>query len=54
MGFENHHSYVNEAYGDEGPEVWYGAWNLPRLVELKQQWDPENQFGPGMPIPLSL
>ncbi|GFF58651.1 6-hydroxy-D-nicotine oxidase [Aspergillus udagawae] len=54
MGFENHHSYVNEAYGDEGPEVWYGAWNLPRLVELKQQWDPKNQFGPGMPIPLSL
>ncbi|EAW08664.1 FAD-binding oxidoreductase [Aspergillus clavatus NRRL 1] len=54
MGFENQHAYVNEAYGDEGPEVWFGAHNLPRLVALKQKWDPKNQFGAGMPIPLSL
>ncbi|RDW92974.1 FAD-binding oxidoreductase [Aspergillus mulundensis] len=54
MGFEHRHAYVNEAYGDEGPEVWYGAHNLPRLVALKQQWDPEGRFGAGMPIPLTL
>ncbi|KAL4904273.1 hypothetical protein BDW74DRAFT_178854 [Aspergillus multicolor] len=54
MGFEQRHAYVNEAFGDEGPEVWYGAHNLPRLVALKQQWDPEAKFGPGMPIPLTL
>jgi hypothetical protein len=54
MGFENHHSYVNEAYGDEGPSVWYGEHNLPRLVAAKQKWDPKNHFGPGMPVPLSL
>jgi FAD/FMN-containing dehydrogenase len=54
MGFEHQHAYVNEAYGDEGPEVWFGAHNLPRLVALKQRWDPKGQFGAGMPIPLSL
>ncbi|KAJ5150178.1 hypothetical protein N7448_001756 [Penicillium atrosanguineum] len=54
MGFENHHSYVNEAFGDEGPKVWYGEHNLPRLVAAKQKWDPSNQFGAGMPVPLSL
>nr|ADY16695.1 TqaG [Penicillium aethiopicum] len=54
MGFENHHSYVNEAYGDEGPKVWYGEHNLPRLVAAKQKWDPSSQFGAGMPVPLSL
>ncbi|PKX89314.1 FAD-binding oxidoreductase [Aspergillus novofumigatus IBT 16806] len=53
-GFKEQHTYVNFAYGDEGPEVWYGAHNLPRLVELKQKWDPTNQFGPGAPVPLSL
>ncbi|KAH1604126.1 hypothetical protein KXV73_000463 [Aspergillus fumigatus] len=54
MGFDTLHVYVNEALGDEGPASWYGEENLPRLVALKQQWDPENKFGAGAPIPLSL
>lgn len=54
LGYEQRRAYVNEAFGDEGPAVWYGAHNLPRLVALKQQWDPEGRFGAGMPIPLSL
>jgi hypothetical protein len=33
--------------------VWYGEHNLPRLVAAKQKWDPTDQFGPGMPVPLS-
>jgi len=54
MGFDTMHVYLNQAIGDEGPAAWYGADNLPRLVALKQQWDPESQFGAGMPVPLSL
>ncbi|RHZ49215.1 FAD-dependent monooxygenase fmqD [Aspergillus thermomutatus] len=54
MGFDTLRVYVNEALGDEGPAAWYGQHNLPRLVALKQRWDPNNQFGAGAPIPLSL
>lgn len=54
MGFETFHVYLNHAVGDEGPEAWYGAHNLPRLVALKRQWDPENKFGFTCPVPLSL
>jgi hypothetical protein len=54
MGFDTMHVYLNHAFGDEGPVSWYGAHNLPRLVALKQQWDPDNKFGAGCPVPLSL
>jgi hypothetical protein len=50
-GFDSLQTYVNYAHGDEGPEVWYGKDNLPKLVQLKRQWDPEGKFGPGNPIP---
>ncbi|KAL8990177.1 MAG: hypothetical protein Q9169_008190 [Polycauliona sp. 2 TL-2023] len=53
-GFKNLTTYINYAFGDEGPEVWYGKQNLPRLVRLKNRWDPSNRFGAGNPIPLSL
>jgi hypothetical protein len=53
-GFGKLETYINYAIGDEGPEVWYGKENLPRLVRLKNKWDPRNQFGPGNPVPLSL
>jgi hypothetical protein len=53
-GFGTLKTYINYANGDEGPEVWYGKENLPRLVSLKNKWDPRNQFGPGNPVPLSL
>ncbi|EAU36716.1 conserved hypothetical protein [Aspergillus terreus NIH2624] len=52
-GFDSLQTYINYAHGDEGPEVWYGKDNLPRLVQLKRQWDPEGKFGPGNPIPLA-
>ncbi|KAE8391158.1 hypothetical protein BDV23DRAFT_171897 [Aspergillus alliaceus] len=53
-GFGSLQTYVNYAHGDhEGPEVWYGKDNSPRLVQLKRQWDPEGKFGPGNPIPLA-
>jgi hypothetical protein len=54
MGFDTMHVYLNHAFGDEGPVSWYGAHNLPRLVALKRQWDPDNKFGAGCPVPLSL
>lgn len=54
MGYDTVHAYVNEALGDEGPAAWYGEHNLARLVELKQRWDPNSQFGAGAPIPLHL
>lgn len=53
-GFGTLNTYINYAFGDEGPEVWYGKENLPRLVGLKKKWDPLNKFGSGNPIPLSL
>lgn len=49
-GFPTPHVYINYAFGDEGPEVWYGKANLPRLVALKKRWDPKNKFGAGNPI----
>ncbi|KAL9623135.1 MAG: hypothetical protein Q9204_007978, partial [Flavoplaca sp. TL-2023a] len=51
-GFGKLKTYINYAFGDEGPEVWYGKENLPRLVRLKKRWDPLNKFGAGNPIPL--
>ncbi|KAL4973302.1 hypothetical protein BDW66DRAFT_162229 [Aspergillus desertorum] len=45
MGLEHRLAYVNEAYGDEGAEVWYSAHNLPQLVKMKQQWDPNGRWG---------
>lgn len=51
-GFDSLQVYINYGFGDEGPEVWYGADNLPRLSALKRKWDPLNQFGPGNPVPL--
>lgn len=53
-GFKNLTTYINYAFGDEGPGVWYGKSHLPRLIEAKNKWDPEHKFGPGNPIPRSL
>ncbi|KAF2204952.1 FAD-binding domain-containing protein [Delitschia confertaspora ATCC 74209] len=52
-GFGKLRTYINYAYGDEGPEVWYGKENLPKLSQLKRKWDPLNKFGAGNPIPLN-
>lgn len=53
-GFGTLKTYINYAFGDEGPAVWYGKNHLPRLVQLKKKWDPLAKFGAGNPIPLSL
>lgn len=53
-GFSSLTTYINYAFGDEGPAVWYGQRNLPRLVATKKKWDPEYKFGPGNPIPRSM
>ncbi|KAK3995176.1 FAD-binding domain-containing protein [Cladorrhinum sp. PSN332] len=50
-GFNKLRTYINYAYGDEGPGVWFGEDNLPRLAKLKRQWDPKNKFGAAYPIP---
>lgn len=49
-GFEDLEVYINYAHGDEGPAVWYGESNLPRLEALKKRWDPQNVFTGGHPI----
>ncbi|KAJ6014709.1 hypothetical protein N7540_009300 [Penicillium herquei] len=49
-GFSEPHIYVNYAYGDEGPEGWWGKANLAKLRKLKAKWDPQNLFGHGTPI----
>ena len=51
-GFGKLQTYINYAFGDEGPAVWYGEQNLPRLIKLKQRWDPLGKFGAGNPVPL--
>ncbi|ORY67498.1 uncharacterized protein BCR38DRAFT_522423 [Pseudomassariella vexata] len=47
-------AHINYAHGDESLKVLYRSSNLPRLVELKQKWDPSNAFGKGVPMTLSL
>jgi len=49
-GFDEPHVYLNYAYGDEGPAAWWSAANLPKLRQLKAQWDPKNLFVHGTPI----
>ncbi|KAK2775076.1 hypothetical protein FQN53_003331 [Emmonsiellopsis sp. PD_33] len=46
--------YVNYAHGDESVEQVYGKDKLPRLVELKKEWDPDNVFCYCNPLPLEL
>lgn len=45
-GQEDMYSYVNYAYGDEGPEAWYGyePWRLEKLRALKAEYDPDGRF----------
>ncbi|KAK8091032.1 hypothetical protein PG994_000537 [Apiospora phragmitis] len=36
--------YVHFAHGDEGPASWYTAERLPKLVSLKETYDPTGMF----------
>ncbi|KAL3461916.1 hypothetical protein BJX64DRAFT_150703 [Aspergillus heterothallicus] len=51
-GFDHLTLYNNYAQGDEGPEIWYTAKKLPRLVELKKKWDPNEVFSYYNPVPV--
>lgn len=44
-GYPGISAYVNYAWGDETYEQVFRADKLPRLLALKQKWDPENVFG---------
>lgn len=45
-------AYVNYAYGDEGPEEWYGSesWRQSKLQSLKQKYDPNGMFSFFAPV----
>lgn len=43
-GYPDMSVYVSYAYGDETLQQKFGD-NLPRLQQLKKQWDPKNKFG---------
>ncbi|KAB8220157.1 FAD-binding domain-containing protein [Aspergillus novoparasiticus] len=51
-GREHVRAYVNYAYGDEGPEGWYGSdsWRQSRLLSLKKKYDPNGMFSYYAPI----
>lgn len=51
-GSEELHTYVNYAYGNEGPESWYGyeSWRQEKLKALKKKYDPKGQFSFYAPI----
>lgn len=51
-GEEELHTYVNYAYGTEGPESWYGyePWRQERLTTLKQKYDPMGKFSFYAPV----
>ncbi|KAK9777226.1 putative FAD-binding PCMH-type domain-containing protein [Seiridium cardinale] len=44
-GYDDLTVYVNYAWGDETLEQIYGKEKLPRLAQLKAQYDPHNAFG---------
>ncbi|KAG8416249.1 hypothetical protein J3458_006845 [Metarhizium acridum] len=45
-GLCNVRAYVNYAYGNENPKVWYGSatWRQDRLKALKDKYDPSGKF----------
>ncbi|RBR04649.1 uncharacterized protein FIESC28_11514 [Fusarium coffeatum] len=51
-GREHVPAYVNYAFGDEGPEQWYGSesWRQSRLQKLKETYDPQGLFSFYAPI----
>lgn len=43
-GYDGLAAYVNYAHGDETLTQVFGE-HVPRLLELKNVWDPDNVFG---------
>ncbi|KAL8940821.1 MAG: hypothetical protein Q9216_002610 [Gyalolechia sp. 2 TL-2023] len=52
-GYDELEIYVSYAHGDEDPASWYGKDKLPRLIELKREWDPKDIFRYDNPLPSS-
>ncbi|KAL9005330.1 MAG: hypothetical protein Q9188_001894 [Gyalolechia gomerana] len=50
-GYDELEIYVSYAHGDEDPASWYGKDKLPRLIELKKEWDPKDVFRYDNPLP---
>ncbi|RCI12730.1 hypothetical protein L249_1067 [Ophiocordyceps polyrhachis-furcata BCC 54312] len=50
-GYSKPSVFLNYARGDEGLENIYGLEKLPRLVQLKKAWDPNNLFAFNLPLP---
>lgn len=51
-GSKELHTYVNYAYGNEGPKSWYGyeTSRQDRLKALKKKYDPKGKFSFYAPI----
>jgi len=49
-GFDGLQVYVSYGHGDEGPIPLYSETNLPRLRDIKQEWDPEGLFSFNQPF----
>ncbi|KAI0437928.1 FAD-binding domain-containing protein [Xylaria telfairii] len=43
-GYPDLSVYVSYAYGDETLEQKFGRDKLPRLLKIKEEWDPKNKF----------
>lgn len=50
-GYDNLAVYLNYAFGDETVEEVYGASKLPRLAQIKKEYDPNNVFTFNNPLP---
>lgn len=51
-GYDGLACYANYAHGDESPEALYSQEKLPRLSDLKAQWDPDQVFSYYNAVPL--
>lgn len=49
-GFEQPELYVSYGHGDEELAVLYSEEALPRLLDLKERWDPTNVYRYNYPL----
>lgn len=49
-GFEQPELYVSYGHGDEELAVLYSQEALPRLLGLKEKWDPNNVYRYNYPL----
>ncbi|KAL8991190.1 MAG: hypothetical protein Q9177_000338 [Variospora cf. flavescens] len=51
-GYDNLTMYNNYGHGDESAATLYSSRKLRRLIRLKREWDPKQQFSFNNPLPL--